>query len=295
MKFLIHGRVFKNESSQSIQEIFNEIEAHHIEYSVSESFAEILIENQIQFKQSRIFNLSSEISDYDMALSLGGDGSFLETLWLVAKYEIPVLGINFGRLGFLTDIQPQHIKETIDKILQKDYSIDERIMINARADTEIFESGMNFALNEIAIAKTDTSSMIVINTYVDGEFLNSYWADGIMVATPTGSTGYNLSCGGPLMVPQSDNFVITPICPHNLFVRPIIVSSKSQITFSVESRSKNFLLSMDSRAKIVGDEIGEIVISLEKFKAKLVKIKGNDFLSTLRKKLRWGEDIRNRV
>lgn len=295
MKFLIHGRVFKNESSQSIQEIFNEIEAHYIEYSVSESFAEILIENQIQFKQSRIFNLSSEISDYDMALSLGGDGSFLETLWLVAKYEIPVLGINFGRLGFLTDIQPQHIKETIDKILQKDYSIDERIMINARADTEIFESGMNFALNEIAIAKTDTSSMIVINTYVDGEFLNSYWADGIMVATPTGSTGYNLSCGGPLMVPQSDNFVITPICPHNLFVRPIIVSSKSQITFSVESRSKNFLLSMDSRAKIVGDEIGEIVISLEKFKAKLVKIKGNDFLSTLRKKLRWGEDIRNRV
>ncbi|MBK6979036.1 MAG: NAD kinase [Cytophagaceae bacterium] len=295
MKFLIHGRVFKNESSQSIQEIFNEIEAHHIEYSVSESFAEILIENQIQFKQSRIFNLSSEISDYDMALSLGGDGSFLETLWLVAKFEIPVLGINFGRLGFLTDIQPQHIKETIDKILQKDYSIDERIMINARADTDIFESGMNFALNEIAIAKTDTSSMIVINTYVDGEFLNSYWADGIMVATPTGSTGYNLSCGGPLMVPQSDNFVITPICPHNLFVRPIIVSSKSQITFSVESRSKNFLLSMDSRAKIVGDEIGEIVISLEKFKAKLVKIKGNDFLSTLRKKLRWGEDIRNRV
>jgi len=214
---------------------------------------------------------------------------------LVAKFEIPVLGINFGRLGFLTDIQPQHIGETIDKILLKDYTIDERIMINARADSEIFESGMNFALNEIAIAKTDTSSMIVINTYIDGEFLNSYWADGIMVATPTGSTGYNLSCGGPLMVPQSDNFVITPICPHNLFVRPIIVSSKSQITFSVESRSKNFLLSMDSRAKIVGDEIGEIVVSLEKFRAKLVKIKGNDFLSTLRKKLRWGEDIRNRI
>jgi NAD+ kinase len=295
MKFLIHGRIFKIESVDSIQEIFNEIESRQIDYSVSDSFAEILTENQINFDKNRTFNSDSDLESYDMALSLGGDGSFLETLGLVAKFEIPVLGINFGRLGFLTDIQPQHIGETIDKILLKDYSIDERIMINARADSEIFESGMNFALNEIAIAKTDTSSMIVINTYIDGEFLNSYWADGIMVATPTGSTGYNLSCGGPLMVPQSDNFVITPICPHNLFVRPIIVSSKSQITFSVESRSKNFLLSMDSRAKIVGDEIGEIVVSLEKFRAKLVKIKGNDFLSTLRKKLRWGEDIRNRI
>ena len=213
---------------------------------------------------------------------------------LVANKEIPILGINFGRLGFLTDIEPQNIKETIFKILSKKYTVDERIMVHLETEKPIFDSGMNFALNEIAISKTDTSSMIVIHTYIDGEFLNSYWADGVMVATPTGSTGYNLSCGGPLVMPHSENFIITPICPHNLFVRPIIVSSQSEIKLKVESRSSNFLASMDSRAKIIGDDMGEITISLEKFKAKLVKIDGFDFLSTLREKLSWGKDLRNR-
>ena len=137
--------------------------------------------------------------------------------------------------------------------------------------------------------------MIVVHAYIDGEFLNSYWADGLMVATPTGSTGYNLSCGGPLVMPQSADLIITPICPHNLFVRPIIVSGKSKITLKVESRSNNYLVSMDSRARIVGDEAGEITVSLENFKAKLLKIDGTSFLSTLRSKLKWGEDVRNRI
>jgi NAD+ kinase len=279
MKFAIHGRVFKSDSSAAIQEIFDELKNNDITYQVSDSFTEILHEAQIQFDDTHIFKNAQDLQGIDIAFSLGGDGSFLETLGLVASNEIPILGINFGRLGFLTD---------------KQYKIDERLMLHTEAKNDFFKSGMNFALNEIAISKTDTSSMIVIHAYIDGEFLNSYWADGLMVATPTGSTGYNLSCGGPLVMPKSENFIITPICPHNLFVRPIIVSSQSKITLKVESRSKNFLVSMDSRAKIIGDDVGEINISLEVFKAKLVKIDGMSFLSTLRKKLNWGDDIRKR-
>lgn len=294
MKFVIHGRIFKPESTGNIQEIFDVLDQNNIEFQISNSFEEVLVASDIKLHNHKTFINNKEIFDADIALSLGGDGSFLETLGLVANKEIPILGINFGRLGFLTDIEPQNIKKTIAKILSKKYSVDERIMVHVETEKPIFDSGMNFALNEIAISKTDTSSMIVIHAYIDGEFLNSYWADGLMVATPTGSTGYNLSCGGPLVMPHSENFIITPICPHNLYVRPIIVSSQSEIKLKVESRSSNFLVSMDSRAKIIGDNMGEITISLEKFKAKLVKIDGIDFLSTLREKLNWGKDLRNR-
>lgn len=294
MKFIIHGRIFKPESTGNIQEIFDVLDQNNIEFQISNSFEEVLVASDIKLHKHKTFINNKEIFDADIALSLGGDGSFLETLGLVANKEIPILGINFGRLGFLTDIEPQNIKKTISKILSKEYTVDERIMVHVETKKPIFDSGMNFALNEIAISKTDTSSMIVIHAYIDGEFLNSYWADGLMVATPTGSTGYNLSCGGPLVMPHSENFIITPICPHNLYVRPIIVSSQSEIKLKVESRSSNFLVSMDSRAKIIGDNMGEITISLEKFKAKLVKIDGIDFLSTLREKLNWGKDLRNR-
>jgi NAD+ kinase len=294
MKFAIHGRIFKPESSSAIQELFDELKNHNISYQVSKSFTKILKEAKISFRESENFNSSFDLLGIDIAISIGGDGTFLETLGLVANKEIPVLGINFGRLGFLTDIQPQNIKKTIKKIAAKQYKIDERLMLSAEANNDFFKLGMNFALNEIAIAKTDTSSMIVVHAYIDGEFLNSYWADGLMVSTPTGSTGYNLSCGGPLVMPHSESFIITPICPHNLFVRPMIVSSQSKITLKVESRSNNFLVSMDSRAAIIGDDVGEIHISLEKIKAKLVKVDGLSFLSTLRKKLNWGDDIRNK-
>lgn len=296
MKFAIHGRPFREDSKEDVQEIFKELDAHHISYQISNAYCEILDETGIKYDKSRVFCSRHELDDADLALSLGGDGAFLETLGMVAQKETPVLGINFGRLGFLTDISPKNIKDTLQKILQKEYTIDERIMLRADAKLPIFENGMDFALNEIAVSKTDTSSMIVVHAYIDGEFLNSYWADGLMVATPTGSTGYNLSCGGPLVMPTSDDFIITPICPHNLYVRPMIVSGKSKITLNVESRSSNFLISMDSRARIVGeDELGEITVSLENFNAKLLKIDGMSFLSTLRGKLKWGDDIRNRI
>jgi NAD+ kinase len=294
MKFAIHGRAFAETSRPYISEIFKELASHNVQYQVSEVFAEILRKSEIDFHPDKTFNSPDSLDFNDLALSIGGDGSFLETLEFVARKSMPVLGINFGRLGFLTDIEPQNIKKTISDLVAHNYDIDERIMLKAEASSELFEMGMNFALNEIAISKTDTSSMIVIHAYVDNQFLNSYWADGLMVSTPTGSTGYSLSCGGPLVMPDSENFIITPICPHNLFVRPIIVSSKSTIKLTVETRSNNFLLSMDSRAKIIGNEIGEITVSLEKCKAKLVKMEGSEFFTILRKKLKWGEDVRNR-
>jgi NAD+ kinase len=197
-------------------------------------------------------------------------------------------------LGFLAAISPEKIQRTVYQLINGYYTVDERTMISAASETELFEEGTNFALNEIAISKTDTSSMIVIHAYINGEFLNTYWADGLMVATATGSTGYSLSCGGPLVMPHSANFIITPICPHNLFVRPMIVSDDSVISFKVESRSNNFLVSMDSRAKIVGsDEETTITVKKEDFKARMVRMEGDDFLSTLRGKLKWGIDARN--
>ncbi len=294
MKIAIHGRKFSVESVPYIQQVFDELKQHKVEIQVSESFKRVLLQSGIRLDSKAIYTTPNEIFDADFAFSLGGDGTFLETLAHVGKREIPILGFNFGRLGFLAAISPEKIQRTIYQLINGYYSVDERTMISAASETELFEEGTNFALNEIAISKTDTSSMIVVHAYINGEFLNTYWADGLMVATATGSTGYSLSCGGPLVMPHSANFIITPICPHNLFVRPMIVSDDSVISFKVESRSNNFLVSMDSRAKIIGsDEETTITVRKEDFKAKMVRMEGDDFLSTLRGKLKWGIDARN--
>lgn len=294
MKIAIHGRKFNIESAAAIQQLFDELMFNQIEIQLSETFKRILLQSGIQLKKDCIYTQPDEIFDADFAFSLGGDGTFLETLAHVGKREIPILGFNFGRLGFLAAVSQEKIKQTIAQLVNQSYSIDEQTMIFAESSTPLFELGTNFALNEIAISKTDTSSMIVIHAYINGEFLNTYWADGLMVATATGSTGYSLSCGGPLVMPHSANFIITPICPHNLFVRPMIVSDDSIISFKVESRSNNFLLSMDSRAKIIGTEEDTLItVKKAEFKAKMVKIVGDDFLETLRQKLKWGIDARN--
>jgi NAD+ kinase len=295
MKFAIHGREFKPESLPYVQEVFDQIISHKFNFQISSSFYKIAKESGVKFSCDAIYHTSNQLFDADVVLSLGGDGTFLETLSHVGAKELPILGINFGRLGFLASIQPQSIQDTFKKLIQHQYTVDERTMVHANSEIELFEKGTNFALNEIAISKTDTSSMIIIHAYINGEFLNSYWADGLMVSTSTGSTGYNLSCGGPLVMPHSDNFIITPICPHNLFVRPMVVGCDSLISLKVESRSNNYLVSMDSRAKIIGNVESEINIRREDFKAKLVSIEGEGFLNTLRDKLSWGKDVRNRI
>ncbi|MBA4851742.1 NAD kinase [Emticicia sp. BO119] len=294
MKIAIHGRKFNVESVHYVQQVFDELQKYKVEIQLSETFKRVLLQSGIQLHCKNVYTTSQEIFNADIAFSLGGDGTFLETLSHVGKREIPILGFNFGRLGFLAAVSSEQIETTIAQLVNGQYDIDERTMLSAYSETELFEEGMNFALNEVAISKTDTSSMIVVHAYINGEFLNTYWADGLMVATATGSTGYSLSCGGPLVMPHSANFIITPICPHNLFVRPMIVSDDSVISLKVESRSNNYLVSMDSRAKIIAsEEEATITVKKEAFKARMIRIDGNNFLNTLRSKLKWGVDARN--
>ena len=296
MKIAVHGREFPADSAPYVQRVFEEFANHNIEFKTSGSFMKILRESGIKTASESTYDNHTEINDADFMFSLGGDGTLLEALGIIGKHETPILGVNFGRLGFLASVQPEDISQALNQLTNGNYSLDSRTLLNAQADFELFDKGTNFALNEVAISKTDTSSMIIINAYINGEFLNSYWADGLMVSTATGSTGYSLSCGGPLVMPHSANFILTPICPHNLFVRPMVVSDSSTITLRVESRSKNFLISMDSRAKIISNDEG-VTIEVKKsdFNARLVTLEGKDFLNTLRQKLGWGKDVRNRI
>lgn len=230
-------------------------------------------------------------SSFDAVFSLGGDGTFLESLLTVGQHEVPILGVNMGRLGFLASIAKEYIKESLFLLFKGNFDIEKRALLSLESNIALFD-GRPYALNECAILRKDTSSMIVVKCYINGEYLNTYWADGLMVATPTGSTGYSLSCGGPLMMPDAKDFVITPVSPHNLNVRPLIIADDSQLTFKIESRNRNFLISLDSRSETIESDV-EIKISKAPFSARLIRIKGNSFPDTIRNKLGWGFDKRN--
>jgi NAD+ kinase len=291
MKIAIHGKKLVEENHVYIHELFDELGKRNAEIIISESFQFTLQKNNIKSITKDIYKRGDDLSDVDLLLSLGGDGTLLESVTHVGKLETPILGINLGRLGFLATTPKHNIKNALDAIFNKSYHYDLRALIKLESDRDLFE-GQNFGLNEFTILKKDTSSMIVVHTYINGEYLNSYWADGLIVATPTGSTGYSLSCGGPVVLPQSNNFIITPVSPHNLNVRPLIVSDKSVISFEIEGRSKNYLVSLDSRSRTVDASI-QLAVRKEDFKAKLVRFNGYNFLDTLRNKLNWGLDSRN--
>tara|TARA_R110002096_G_scaffold127103_5_gene274617 strand:+ start:4512 stop:5387 length:876 start_codon:yes stop_codon:yes gene_type:complete len=231
------------------------------------------------------------LSAIDVVISIGGDGTLLDTISLIGAYETPVLGINTGRMGFLATIAKEDIDAAVKDLLENRYSLEDRSLVRLESSVPLFK-GLNFGLNEFTIHKRDTSSMITVHTYIDGDYLNSYWADGLIVSTPTGSTGYSLSCGGPLISPLAKNFVITPVSPHNLNVRPIVVSDDSEISFKIEGRSEKFLVSLDSRSTPIDASV-ELKIKKEIFVAKLVKFHNYSFFDTLRQKLNWGYDMRN--
>lgn len=222
---------------------------------------------------------------------MGGDGTLLETISHVGKRQTPAIGINVGRLGFLATISPERITDMIAALENSQFRIDERTLVEVESNIDLFD-GLNFGLNDFTITKTDTSSMITVHTYLNDEFLNSYWADGLIVSTPTGSTGYSLSCGGPVLMPHSQNFIVTPISPHNLNVRPLVVEDTAVIRLEVKSRSSNFLVSLDARSRIV-DENTQLLVRKAGFIARLIKMKDDSFLNTLRSKLSWGLDMRN--
>ncbi len=238
------------------------------------------------------FKSSEDLDDsIDCMISLGGDGTLLDTVTLIRDKNIPVLGINFGRLGFLASLGKEDLPSAVKALVERTYVAEKRTLIHMDSDVPLFGE-TPYALNEFAIHKRDTSPMIKIHTYLNGEFLNTYWADGLIVSTPTGSTGYSLSCNGPVVFPESGSFVITPVAPHNLNVRPIVVPDNNVISFEVEGRTEQFICALDSRREIVDRNI-QVAVKKENFTISLVRLNENNFLQTLRKKLAWGFDTRN--
>lgn len=227
----------------------------------------------------------------DGFMSLGGDGTFLNALTLVRDSGIPLIGINLGRLGFLASIETRHLGMAIEAFLHNRYDIEERSLLQIDAVPALFDS-CPWAINDFTILKRDTSSMITVDAFINGEFLNTYWADGLIVSTPTGSTGYSLSCGGPVVFPQSGNFVLTPVAPHNLGVRPVVIPDDAVLSFEVRGRSDSFLVTMDSRFSTITQD-HQIAIRRAPFPLRIVQLHGSSFLATLREKLAWGRDIRN--
>jgi NAD+ kinase len=291
MRIAIHGRLFNETAKPYIQSMFDELKSRSVEIYISETYSQILKVAGITTYETANYKSANDYQGADFLLSLGGDGTLLDSLTYIGSKETPILGINTGRLGFLATVSPENLIVELAMLFQGKYEIEKRALVSIESNIDIF-NGVNFGLNELGIMKTDTSSMIVIKAYLNEEFLNSYWADGLIVSTPTGSTGYNLSVGGPVVTPGAGIFVIAPMSPHNLNVRPLVVPDSAKLRFEVESRSKNFLVSLDSRFKVV-EENTVISLKKESFQACLVKVRGSDFLDTLRSKLNWGLDSRN--
>ena len=296
MKIAIHGRSFKDETKPFVQTMFDTLAKRDIELQISESYHQILKEVGITHSATSFYTNQKDLFDANYLLTVGGDGTLLDAVTHVGDRETPILGINTGRLGFLATVSPDKIEESLKEVFAGSYVLDKRtlVSINATLNGEVLDifNGTNFGLNELGIMKTDTSSMIMVRVFLNGTFLNTYWADGLIIATATGSTGYNLSVGGPLVVPSSDIFVISPMSPHNLNVRPLVVSTDSVMSFEIESRSNNCLISLDARSKVIDSNV-KINMKREKFKANLIRLPDTNFLNTLRSKLNWGFDVRN--
>ena len=292
MKAAIYSRVMEEEQRPDFQLFFDELTKQKIEPIIFMNFYEQIKDSITLPADIKTFALSEDLLDEtECIISLGGDGTLLDTITIVKDKDISIMGINFGRLGFLASIGREEMQTAVKAIAKRTYVVDKRTLIHLDADSPLF-GNVPYALNEFSIHKRDVASMIKIHTYLNGEFLNTYWADGLIVATPTGSTGYSLSCNGPIVFPDSGSFVITPVAPHNLNVRPIIVPDNNIISFEVESRSDHIICALDSRRVIVNKNV-QLAVKKESFSIKLVRLSENNFLQTLRNKLTWGLDKRN--
>jgi NAD+ kinase len=292
MKVAIYSRGIEPEQVPHFYALLQELYLHKFKMVVFESLctpAHVPVLSKYGYETfSQLNDLGETV---ECVISLGGDGTMLDSAILIRDKNIPLLGINFGRLGFLATLGKEEIKQVVEALASGSFIIDQRTLVHVDADVPLFADAP-FALNEFVLHKRDISSMIKIHTYLNGEFLNTYWADGVIVATPTGSTGYNLSCNGPIVFPESQSLVITPIAPHNLNVRSIIVPDNNVISFEVEGRSENYMCAMDARREIVNMGV-QVAIRKETFTIGLVRLNENTFLETLRNKLTWGLDKRN--
>ncbi len=293
MQVVVFGKSFKNHDLPYIQTLFDALHEEGITTYVYSPYYN-LIKDEVRFKTDiGIFEgyLDFKTRRFDYAITLGGDGTILDAITEIRDSNVAILGINLGRLGFLACIEKARIRESIQLLTKGMYSIDERALLYLESNWPIF-GDIRFALNDCTLLKRDTSSMVTIHTYINGAYLSSYWADGIIIATPTGSTGYSLSCGGPIIFPNSGNFVITPVAPHNLNVRPIVLSDSTVISFEIEGRAESFLCSLDSRSEIINSTY-QLAIRKCDFKIKLIQLRDHSFLRTIREKLAWGVDSRN--
>lgn len=293
MKIAIYSRFLKKDHISFVQILFDILAQRDAELFIFEEYYQSF-DDRIKIQQK--LELFKEHEDFkaqniDFMISLGGDGTILDLVTIVRDTGVPIMGINLGRLGFLAMIEKNRIEQALDALYSDSFTLDQRSILYLESSPSIF-GDKNFALNDFTILKRDTSSMVIIHTYVNGEFLNSYWADGIIVATPTGSTGYSLSCGGPIIFPKSGNFIITPVAPHNLNVRPIVLSDNAVISFEVEGRAKNFLCTLDSRYETI-DTHFQLAVRKADFQVNLVRFTDRNFLYMIREKLKWGIDSRN--
>lgn len=292
MRVAIYGRSFADSFIPRIQELFNTLNDFGWSYALYEPFEKYL-KPRISFENPFFsYTNSDEVKGkIDLFISIGGDGTFLDTTTIIRDSGIPILGINTGRLGFLSSTHKDEIVEALNHIKENKYRLQTRSLIQVDTENNLFGDN-NFALNEITVHKKDSSSMITIHTYIDELYLNSYWADGLIIATPTGSTAYSLSCGGPIIVPGAKDCVITPIAPHNLNVRPVVVPDSRTIRLKIEGRGKEFLCSLDSRSVAIDSAI-ELVITRAPFEINVIQTEGQNFLNTIRNKMMWGLDRRN--
>jgi NAD+ kinase len=292
MLVAIYNRTFQEENIPLLQNILQKLHNHNIRMVFYKDFYERFA-SYIPFVESPAFftNKKDLPSNTEMLFSLGGDGTLLDTVTYVGASNIPIIGINLGRLGFLAAIPEDEVEEAILSLIRGSYTIEKRTLIHLDSSVPLFD-GSPFALNEFTLHRKDSSSMIKIHTYLNGEFLNTYWADGLIVATPTGSTGYSLSCNGPVVFPQTSSFVITAVAPHNLNTRSIVVPDDNVISFEVEGRSEQFLCTLDSRTEAIASSV-QLAVKKENFTISLVRPDEHNFLNTIRQKLYWGIDKRN--
>lgn len=292
MKVAVYGKIFKPAFNESIIFFFKTLKQLKYEIYVFTDFLNYIQQNTNYNPETQTFKtIDCTNTKFDLIFSIGGDGTFLECASIVRNCGTPIVGINSGSLGFLADISQEELPWALLEIHKKNYKIEERTILKVISNPQVFKN-YNYALNEITIQKRDTGSMITIQVFINDDFLNTYRADGLIIATPTGSTAYSLSVGGPIVLPGSKNFIITPIAPHNLTVRPIVVPETSELTLKIGGRSKNYMATLDYKSEIIENSV-ELKIKSADFKIKTIKLENKTFFSTIRNKLLWGFDKRN--
>lgn len=294
MKIAVFGQYYQNNTHSIVEKVVAFLEQKNIEIVFYSVFYDKLIENNVKLSEYKKFNSHECLTEnFDYLISIGGDGTILRAATFVRDSNLPIIGINAGRLGFLATVQEENIENLLNRVLVNDFTISKRTLVSLYSHPENPDlEDINFALNEITVSRKDTTSMITIETYINNEYLNSYWADGLIISTPTGSTGYSLSCGGPVIMPTSNCFVITPIAPHNLTARPLIIPDDSELTLKIKGREEQYLVSLDSRITSVSNET-TLTVKKTNFFISIVEFPEEGFLRTIRKKLLWGEDKRN--